>query len=140
MMRAFCLACVAIGSSDFLFQIRVAPRIWLIHFQASVSRSRVPGGIGRAGGWQFDCLNASLFTAEAVVHFSRQPAVCVNRLDGSVIQDRGEVVWNNIADGTVAGSFDGTAVDGVPDGDVVPQQKFLLFLDGGWNVFLSQAR
>ena len=57
-----------------------------------------------------------------------------------MIQNRGEVVWDNVADGTVAGSFDGTAVDGVPDGDVVPQQKCLLFLVGGWNIFLSQAR
>lgn len=135
----FCLACVAIGSSVFCFRSGF-PQDLVDTFPGICQPVEVPGSVGRAGGRQFDCLNASLFTAEAVVHFSGQPAVCVNRLDGSVIQDRGEVVWNNIADGTVAGSFDGTAMDGVPDGDVVSQQKFLLFLDGGWNVFLSQAR
>ena len=57
-----------------------------------------------------------------------------------MIQNRGEGVWDDVAAGTVAGSFDGTAVDGVSDGDVVPHQKCLLFLDGGWNIFLSQAR
>ena len=134
MQRVF--APCALSSETVLFVSDPGfPRIWLIHFQASVSR--LDAGFPEDA---FLVINASLFTAEAVVHFSGQPAVCVNRLDGSVIQDRGEVVWNNIADGTVAGSFDGTAMDGVPDGDVVPQQKFLLFLDGGWNVFLSQAR
>ena len=135
----FCPVCIVFGNSAFCFRSGF-PQDLVDTFPGICQPVEVPGGIGGAGGWQFDCLNASLFTAEAVVHFSRQPAVCVNRLDGSVIQDRGEVVWNNIADGTVAGSFDGTAMDGVPDGDVVPQQKFLLFLDGGWNVFLSQAR
>ena len=121
----FCPVCIVFGNSAFCFRSGF-PQDLVDTFPGICQPVEVPGSVGRAGGRQFDCLNASLFTAEAVVHFSGQPAVCVNRLDGSVIQDRGEVVWNNIADGTVAGSFDGTAMDGVPDGDVVPQQKFLL--------------
>lgn len=87
----FCLACVAIGNSVFCFRSGF-PQDLVDTVPGICQPVEVPGGIGRAGGWQFDCLNASLFTAEAVVHFSRQPAVCVNRLDGSVIQNRGEVV------------------------------------------------
>ena len=112
----FCPVCIVFGNSAFCFRSGF-PQDLVDTFPGICQPVEVPGSVGRAGGRQFDCLNASLFTAEAVVHFSGQPAVCVNRLDGSVIQDRGEVVWNNIADGTVAGSFDGTAMDGVPDGD-----------------------
>lgn len=108
----------------FLFQIRV-PQDLVDTFPGSVSRSRFQAALA-AGGRRL-IASMRLFTAEAVVHFSGQPAVCVNRLDGSVIQDRGEVVWNNIADGTVAGSFDGTAMDGVPDGDVVPAAEIPSF-------------
>lgn len=60
--------------------------------------------------------------------------IAEDRLNIGGRQDPGEVVGHDITDGAVAGTFNRTGCDHVPEGDMMREEKFLFLIngDGDW--------
>lgn len=65
--------------------------------------------------------------------------VSIDGLDGAVGKHRGDICWNYIFDGGVGGADDITALNHIPDGDVVSQEQGFFLLNGFWNGAVSQG-
>ena len=82
---------------------------------------------------------AGLLFLIPVIESGCSGAVGENRLHPAVLQDFGQICRHHIPNGAVAGSFDITLADHIPDCDMMFQQQLFLFFNGLRNRFFCQS-
>lgn len=89
-----------------------------------------PCGIGGTGGGERDRVKAGFGLGEFPVILIGSAAVAEYGFNGSGGKDLGQVVGDYVANTAVRGTADLTAVDHIPQGDVMAVEKSGFLLDG----------
>lgn len=89
-----------------------------------------PSGICRTGGWEQNRIAAERGKDIPVVAVEGLLTVAEDRGDRCGVENDGQIVRNNVPDGTVGAAFNGTATDAVPKRNVVSFQKNPFLGDG----------
>ena len=92
-----------------------------------------PCGVGRTGRRKHASLPVQRRKEIAVIAVIRLLSVAEDCGNRRFVQDDGEIVRNDVADGTVRTAFDGAAADAVPKRDAVSFKKPLFLRNGVRN-------